>query len=87
MTKTMRYRNSSVSYFIRADLETAKISPDVYNFKEQQMRVVHSIEFHSGSKEEKLPGFSGDFPYIDSCWVFYLRFTSGRHRKQSFLRT
>lgn len=30
------------------------------------MRVVHSIEFHSGSKEEKLPGFSDDFPYIAS---------------------
>lgn len=30
------------------------------------MKVVHSIEFHSGSKEEKLPGFSNDFPYIAS---------------------
>lgn len=30
------------------------------------MKVVHSIEFHSGSKEEKLPGFSDDFPYIAS---------------------
>lgn len=30
------------------------------------MRLVHSIEFWSGSKEEKLPAFSRDFPYIAS---------------------
>lgn len=30
------------------------------------MKVVHNIDFHSGSREEKLPGFSNDFPYIAS---------------------
>lgn len=30
------------------------------------METVHGIEFHSGSREEKLPGFSGAFPYIAS---------------------
>lgn len=30
------------------------------------MKVVHNIEFYSGSKEEKLPGFSNNFPYIAS---------------------
>lgn len=30
------------------------------------MKVVHGVEFHSGSKEEKLPDFTSDFPYISS---------------------
>lgn len=30
------------------------------------MQVINNIQFHSGSKEEKLPGFSNDFPYIAS---------------------
>lgn len=30
------------------------------------MKVIHNIEFYSGSKEEKLPDFSNDFPYIAS---------------------
>lgn len=34
MTKTVRYKNSSVSYFIRVDLGTIKISPNAYNFYE-----------------------------------------------------
>ena len=28
------------------------------------MKVVNSLEFHTGSKEEKLPDFTPDFPYI-----------------------
>lgn len=30
------------------------------------MKTVHSIEFHTGSKEELFPGFTNDFPYIAS---------------------
>lgn len=30
------------------------------------MKTIRDIEFHSGSKEEKLPDFSNDFPYIAS---------------------
>lgn len=30
------------------------------------MRNIHSIEFYTGSKEEALPGFASDFPYIAS---------------------
>ncbi|MDO4332125.1 MAG: AraC family ligand binding domain-containing protein [Eubacteriales bacterium] len=30
------------------------------------MRNVSTIEFHAGSKEERLPGFLPDFPYIAS---------------------
>lgn len=30
------------------------------------MNTVHSIEFHQGSKEERLPNFSADFPYTVS---------------------
>lgn len=30
------------------------------------MRNIQSIEFHTGSKEELLPDFAGDFPYIAS---------------------
>lgn len=30
------------------------------------MKSIHDIEFKSGSKEEKLPGFMPDFPYIAS---------------------
>lgn len=30
------------------------------------MKNIHNIEFHTGSKEEALPGFSDDFPYIAS---------------------
>ena len=30
------------------------------------MREIQGIEFHIGSKEELLPGFSNDFPYIAS---------------------
>ena len=30
------------------------------------MKNIHSIEFYTGSKEEVLPGFSDDFPYIAS---------------------
>lgn len=30
------------------------------------MKNIHNIEFHTGSKEEVLPGFSDDFPYIAS---------------------
>lgn len=30
------------------------------------MKIIHNIEFRSGSKEEKLPDFSSDFPYIAS---------------------
>lgn len=45
MTKTVGYRNSSVSYFIRADLETTKISPNAYNFYE----IYHSSNESSAS--------------------------------------
>lgn len=31
------------------------------------MKNVHRIEFHTGSKEELLPDFTPDFPYIASC--------------------
>lgn len=31
------------------------------------MKEVSSIEFYTGSKEEVLPGFSAEFPYIASC--------------------
>ncbi len=31
------------------------------------MKNIHRIEFHSGSKEELLPDFTPDFPYIASC--------------------
>ncbi len=31
------------------------------------MKTVQNIEFRAGSKEEKLPDFSSDFPYIASC--------------------
>ena len=31
------------------------------------MRIISNIEFYSGSKEERLPGFSSDFPCIASC--------------------
>jgi hypothetical protein len=30
------------------------------------MKNVNRIQFYVGSKEEVLPGFSGDFPYIAS---------------------
>lgn len=30
------------------------------------MKIIHDIEFKTGSKEEKLPGFMPDFPYIAS---------------------
>ena len=30
------------------------------------MRIIRSLEFHSGSKEEKLPDFTPEFPYIAS---------------------
>lgn len=30
------------------------------------MKIIHNIEFKMGSKEEKLPGFDSDFPYIAS---------------------
>ena len=30
------------------------------------MKNIHSIEFYTGSKEELLPGFEKDFPYIAS---------------------
>ena len=30
------------------------------------MKNIHSIEFYAGSKEELLPGFEKDFPYIAS---------------------
>ena len=30
------------------------------------MKNIHSIEFYTGSKEELLPGFEKDFPYIVS---------------------
>ena len=32
------------------------------------MRPIHDIEFFDGSREERLPGFAPDFPYIAS-WV------------------
>ncbi|HIV43286.1 MAG TPA: helix-turn-helix domain-containing protein [Candidatus Faecalibacterium avium] len=32
------------------------------------MRPIHDIEFFAGSREERLPGFAPDFPYIAS-WV------------------
>ena len=28
------------------------------------MKTVQKIEFHTGSKEERLPGFTDEFPYI-----------------------
>ena len=28
------------------------------------MKNIHSIEFYTGSKEELLPGFEKDFPYM-----------------------
>lgn len=31
------------------------------------MKNIQSIEFYAGSKEELLPGFTSDFPYIASC--------------------
>lgn len=31
------------------------------------MKMISRIEFHTGSKEERLPGFTPDFPYISSC--------------------
>lgn len=31
------------------------------------MRIISNVEFYSGSKEERLPDFSPDFPYIASC--------------------
>ena len=30
------------------------------------MKIIQNIEFKAGSKEEKLPGFDPDFPYIAS---------------------
>lgn len=30
------------------------------------MKAVYGVEFHPGSKEERLPGFTADFPYIAS---------------------
>ena len=30
------------------------------------MQIVHSIQLHSGSSEENLPGFTPEFPYIAS---------------------
>lgn len=30
------------------------------------MKIVQSVEFHPGSREESLPGFAADFPYIAS---------------------
>lgn len=30
------------------------------------MKTVQKIEFHTGSKEELLPGFTDEFPYIAS---------------------
>lgn len=30
------------------------------------MQVIHNLEFRTGSKEEKLPGFGPEFPYIAS---------------------
>lgn len=31
------------------------------------MRTIHGIEFHTGSREERLPDFESDFPYILTC--------------------
>ena len=31
------------------------------------MKSVHSIELNEGSKEERLPGFEPEFPYIATC--------------------
>lgn len=31
------------------------------------MKTIYSIEFHTGSKEELLPDFESDFPYISTC--------------------
>lgn len=31
------------------------------------MKMIRGIEFHTGSREEQLPGFSAEFPYIASC--------------------
>ena len=28
------------------------------------MKVIRSLEFHTGSREDKLPGFTAAFPYI-----------------------
>lgn len=30
------------------------------------MKIIRTLEFHTGTKEEKLPGFTPDFPYIAS---------------------
>ena len=30
------------------------------------MQIIHSIQLHSGSNEENLPGFTPEFPYIAS---------------------
>ena len=30
------------------------------------MRTIQGIEFYNGSREELLPGFSADFPYIST---------------------
>ena len=34
------------------------------------MKNIHSIEFYTESKEELLPGFEKDFPYIASDRAF-----------------
>lgn len=47
-------------------LKYCKYMKAVSRGEERRMNVVHNIEFRSGSKEEKLPGFSNDFPYIAS---------------------
>lgn len=31
------------------------------------MKTIRGIEFHAGSREELLPGFTSDFPYIATC--------------------
>lgn len=31
------------------------------------MKTICGIEFHTGSREELLPDFNSDFPYIASC--------------------
>lgn len=39
---------------------------DIIRWDEYQMKNIHSIEFYTGSREEVLPGFANDFPYIAS---------------------
>ena len=40
---------------------------DVLKGDEMDLKNIYNIEFHTGSKEELLPGFTSDFPYIASC--------------------